>query len=88
MAVNITKTTQFTGPIGSAISFSDIRSAFGGSANNVKASDYLRNVSNGVDWDDDSTLGSGRVPDAEENESVPVVAENWNTDKLRNTITA
>ena len=52
MAVNITKTTKLTGPAGSDISFSDIRSAFGGSANNVKASDYLRNVSNGVDWDD------------------------------------
>ena len=87
MAVNITKTTKLTGPAGSDISFSDIRSAFGGSANNVKASDYLRNVSNGVDWDDNATLGNGRVPDAEENESVPVTAENWNTDKLRNTIT-
>ena len=36
MAVNVTKTSHFTGGAGNPISFSQIRAAYGGDATNVK----------------------------------------------------
>ena len=84
MAVNITKTSHFTGGAGNPISFSQIRAEFGGSATNIKASTYLRNDDAAVDWDDESTITS-RVPDATENNSV-ATDNNWSVDSLRNTI--
>ena len=84
MAVNVTKTSHFTGSAGSQISFSQIRAQFGGSATNIKASTYLRNDDAAVDWDDESTITS-RVPDATENNSV-ATDNNWSVDSLRNTI--
>ena len=44
MAINVSKTSHFTDGAGTAISFSEIRAQFGGSATNVKASTYLRNT--------------------------------------------
>ena len=84
MAVNVTKTSHFTGGAGNPISFSQIRAEFGGSATNIKASAYLRNDDAAVDWDDESTITS-RVPDATENVSV-ATDNNWSVDSLRNTI--
>jgi len=84
MAVNVTKTSHFTGGAGSQISFSEIRAQFGGSATNIKASTYLRNDDAAVDWDDESTITS-RVPDATENNSV-ATDNDWSVDSLRNTI--
>jgi len=69
MAVNITKTEHFTSGAGNPISFSQIRTEFGGSATNIKASTYLRNDDSEVDWDDESTITS-RIPDATENADV------------------
>jgi hypothetical protein len=85
MAVNVTKTSHFTGGAGTQISFSQIRAEFGGSATNIKASTYLRNDDAAVDWDDESTITS-RVPDATENNSV-ATDNDWSVDSLRNTIT-
>ena len=84
MAVNVTKTSHFTGGAGTQISFSQIRAEFGGGATNIKASTYLRNDDTAVDWDDDSTITS-RVPDATENASV-ATNNDWSVDSLRNTI--
>ena len=84
MAVNVTKTTHFTGGAGTQISFSQIRAEFGGSATNIKASTYLRNDDAAVDWDDESTITS-RVPDATENVSVST-DNDWSVDSLRDTI--
>ena len=84
MAVNVTKTSHFTGGAGTQISFSQIRAAYGGGATNIKASAYLRNDDAAVDWDDESTITS-RVPDATENVSV-ATDNNWSVDSLRNTI--
>ena len=84
MAVNVTKTSHFTGGAGTQISFSQIRAEFGGDATNIKASTYLRNDDAAVDWDDESTITS-RVPDATENVSV-ATDNNWSVDSLRNTI--
>ena len=84
MAVNVTKTSHFTGGAGTQISFSQIRAAYGGSATNISASTYLRNDDAAVDWDDESTITS-RVPDATENVSV-ATDNNWSVDSLRNTI--
>ena len=86
MAVNVTKTSHFTGGAGTQISFSQIRAQFGGSATNIKASTYLRNDDAAVDWDDESTITS-RVPDATENVSV-ATDNNWSVDSLRDTISA
>ena len=86
MAVNVTKTTHFTGGAGTQISFSQIRAQFGGSATNIKASTYLRNDDAAVDWNDESTITS-RVPDATENVSV-ATDDNWSVDSLRDTISA
>ena len=84
MAVNVTKTSHFTGGAGTQISFSQIRAEFGGSATNIKASTYLRNDDAAVDWNDESTITS-RVPDATENNSV-ATDNNWSVDSLRDTI--
>ena len=84
MAVNVTKTSHFTGGAGTQISFSQIRAAYGGDATNIKASTYLRNDDAAVDWDDENTITS-RVPDATENSSV-TTDNNWSVDSLRNTI--
>ena len=86
MAVNVTKTSHFTGGAGNPISFSQIRTEFGGSATNIKASTYLRNVDAAVDWDDESTITS-RVPDATENSSV-ATDNDWSVDSLRDTISS
>ena len=86
MAVNITKTSHFTGGAGNPISFSQIRAQFGGDATNIKASTYLRNDDAEVDWDDESTITS-RVPDATENVSV-ATDNNWSVDSLRDTISS
>lgn len=85
MAVNITKTSHFTGGAGTPISFSQIRAEFGGSATNISASTYLRNDDASVDWDDESTITT-RVPDATENSDV-ATNNNWSVDSLRDTIT-
>ena len=84
MAVNVTKTSHFTGGAGNPISFSQIRAAYGGDATNIKASAYLRNDDAAVDWNDESTITS-RVPDATENVSV-ATDNDWSVDSLRNTI--
>ena len=84
MAVNVTKTSHFTGGAGNPISFSQIRAEFGGDATNIKASTYLRNDDSAVDWDDESTITS-RVPDATENVSV-ATDNDWSVDSLRDTI--
>lgn len=86
MAVNITKTSHFTGGAGNPISFSQIRAEFGGRSTNIKASTYLRNDDAAVDWDDESTITS-RVPDATENSSV-ATDNNWSVDSLRDTISS
>ena len=85
MATNITKTSHFTAGAGNPISFSQIRAAFGGSTINIKASEYVRNTDDDVDWDVESTITS-RVPDATENVSVVSANNNWTVDSLRDTI--
>jgi len=86
MAVNITKTEKFTNPT-SSISFSQIRSEFGGNPTNVRAASYRRNTSDQVDWNgENATSISPRIPDAVENENVSS-NNNWSIDSLRNTIT-
>jgi len=86
MAVNVTKTSHFTGGAGNPISFSQIRTEFGGSTTNIKASAYLRNDDAAVDWDDERTITS-RVPDATENSSV-ATDNDWSVDSLRDTISS
>ena len=86
MAVNVTKTSHFTGGAGTQISFSQIRAEFGGDATNIKASTYLRNDDAAVDWNDEKTITS-RVPDATENASV-ATDNDWSVDSLRDTISA
>lgn len=85
MAVNITKTSHFTGGAGNPISFSQIYTQFGGNATNIKASTYLRNDDDAVDWNDDSTITT-RVPDATENANV-TTDNDWSVNSLRDTIT-
>ena len=84
MATNITKTSHFTAGAGNPISFSQIRAAYGGGTENIKASTYLRNTDDDVDWRDASTI-TKRVPDATENASVSA-NNNWTVDSLRDTI--
>jgi len=85
MAVNVTKTSHFTSGAGNPISFSQIRTQFGGDATNIKASTYLRNDDDAVDWDDEDKLTS-RVPDATENANV-TTDDDWSVNSLRDTIT-
>ena len=86
MAVNITKSEKFTNPT-SSISFSQIRSEFGGNSTNVRAAIYRRNTSDQVDWNaENATSIAPKIPDAKENENV-TTGNNWTVSKLRNTIT-
>ena len=87
MATNVTKTSHFTSGAGNPISFSEIRAAYGGSTNNIKASTYLRNTGSDVDWDDESTIATltPRVPDATENSDVSL-NDDWTVNSLRDTI--
>jgi len=80
MALNTTQTKYFSS---GEISFTQIKNTFGGNANNIKASDYLRNVGSNVDWDSSKT--TPRVPDATENAAVST-DDDWTTGSLRNTI--
>lgn len=80
MALNKTQTKYFSS---GDISFSQIKNTFGGNANNIKASDYLRNVGSNVDWDESQT--TPKVPDAKENVAVST-DDNWTTSSLRDTI--
>ena len=87
MATNVTKTSHFTSGAGNPISFSQIRTQFGGQSTNIKASEYLRNEGGDVDWDgpNASTI-IPRIPDAQENENI-TTGNNWNVDSLRDSIT-
>ncbi len=87
MATNVTKTSHFTSGAGNPISFSQIRTQFGGQSTNIKASEYLRNEGEDVDWDgpNASTI-IPRIPDAQENENI-TTGNNWNVDSLRDSIT-
>ena len=86
MAVNITKTEKFTNPT-SSISFSQIRSEFGGNSTNVRAATYRRNASDQVDWNSENAASiEPKIPDAKENENV-TTSNNWTVSRLRNTIT-
>ena len=86
MAVNITKTEKFTNPT-SSISFSQIRSEFGGNSTNVRAAIYRRNTSDQVDWDAENASSIvPKIPDATEN--IDVSADNnWKIGSLRNVVT-
>lgn len=91
MAINVSKTSHFTDGAGTAISFSEIRAQFGGSATNVKASTYLRNTETSADFrSGDGKLSESstesRIPDAKENENVTSEKSNWNVDSLRDTV--
>ena len=67
MAINNTQTTYFTS---GEIKFSAIRDTFGDlPGTDIKASDYLRNPDNDVDWSDDPNI-TPRVPNATENADV------------------
>lgn len=86
MAVNITKSEKFTNPT-SSISFSQIRSEFGGNSTNVRAATYRRNTSDQVDWNAENAASiEPKIPDAKENENV-TADNNWTVSKLRNSIT-
>lgn len=86
MATNVTKTSHFTSGSGNPISFSEIRAAYGGSVNNVKASTYLRNTGSNVDWEATNASSiSPKIPDATENSSV-TSNNDWTVDSLRDTI--
>lgn len=85
MAVNITKSEKFTNPT-SSISFSQIRSEFGGNSTNVRAATYRRNTSDQVDWNAENAASiEPRIPDATENSEV-TTDNNWTVSKLRNSI--
>lgn len=80
MAFNTTQTKYFSS---GDISFSQIKNTFGGNTNNIKASDYLRNVGSNVDWDLNQIIP--KVPDSTENAAVST-DDDWTTSSLRNTI--
>jgi hypothetical protein len=83
MAVSIAKTEYFSS---GSISFSQIRDAFGGGASNVKASDYLKNTNDSIDWNGENASNIlPRVPDATENDNVSA-SDDWGVSDLRNTI--
>ena len=87
MATNVTKTSHFTSGAGNPIKFSEIRAEYGGSVNNVKASTYLRNTGDKVDWDATNASSiSPKIPDATENSSVTSTNNDWTVDSLRDTI--
>ena len=76
MATNVTKTSHFTSGAGNPISFSQIRTQFGGQSTkiNIKASEYLRNEGWNM-WDRPNSIP--RIPDAKENENI-TTGNNWN----------
>ena len=87
MATNVTKTSHFTSGAGNPISFSQIKSQFGGNTSNIKASTYLRNTGDDVDWDGPNASSiSPRIPDATENGNI-TSQNNWSVDTLRDSIT-
>ena len=82
MAINNTQTKFFES---GEIKFSAIRNTFGDlPGTDVRASDYLRNAGNDVDWSDDSTI-SPRVPNATENADVSTSTD-WQMSHLRDSI--
>jgi len=86
MAISKTKTSHFTSGAGNPISFSEIRTEYGGSTNNIKASTYLRNTGDDVDWDGlNASSISPRIPDATENSDV-TSNNDWTVNSLRDTI--
>lgn len=88
MATNVTKTSHFTSGAGNPISFSQIKAQFGGNTSDIKASTYLRNTGDDVDWDGPNASSiSPRIPDATENSSVTSTNNDWTVDSLRDTIT-
>ncbi len=88
MATNVTKTSHFTSGAGNPISFSQIKAQFGGNTSDIKASAYLRNTGDDVDWDGPNASSiSPRIPDATENSSVTSTNNDWTVDSLRDTIT-
>ena len=63
------------------ISFSDIKNTFGGSgATNIKASQYLRQLSE-ADLDDDTTTPT--IPDSVENSDIASSQSNWKVEAFR-----
>ena len=74
MATNVTKTSHFTSGAGNPISFSQIRTQFGGQSTDIKASEYLRNEGWNM-WDRPNSIP--RIPDAKENENI-TTGNNWN----------
>ena len=63
------------------ISFSDIKNTFGGSGStNIKASQYLRELSE-ADLDDDVTTPT--IPDSVENSDIAASQSNWNVKAFR-----
>jgi len=84
MAVTITATKYFTGT--GPIKFSEIRDTFGDlPGDEIRLSDYRRNSTTDIDWDEDSTI-SPRVPDATENSQLSDTKENIKLNDYRNTI--
>ena len=84
MAVTITATKYFTGT--GPIKFSEIRDTFGDlPGSNVRLSDYKRNSTGDIDWNEDSTI-SPRVPDATENAELSDADDNIQISDYRNTI--
>jgi len=87
MATNVTKTSHFTSGAGNPISFSQIKAQFGGNTSDIKASTYLRNTGDSVDWDGPNASSiSPRIPDATENGNI-TSQNNWSVDTLRDSIT-
>ena len=63
------------------ISFSDIKNTFGGSAaTNIRASQYLRQLSE-ANLDDDTTTPT--IPDSIENSDIASSQSNWNVEAFR-----
>ena len=84
MAVTITATKYFTGT--GPIKFSEIRDTFGDlPGSNVRLSDYKRNSTGDIDWNEDSTI-SPLVPDATENAELSDADDNIQISDYRNTI--
>ena len=89
MAVTITATKYFTGT--GPIKFSEIRDTFGEPndgdvpGTNVRISDYKRNSTADIDWNEDNTI-SPRVPDATENAELSDTDSDIQISDYRNTI--
>ena len=85
MSITNTQTKYFTS---GQIKFSAIRDTFGDLAGtDVRASDYLRNVGDDVDWEasGETKTISPRVPNATENADVST-ADDWQVSHLRDSI--